>query len=59
MADEQETPDQRNERLWLERYRRQLRIQYPERFHGSKYVPHQGKQERARRLKQAEENSHS
>ncbi len=51
----QETPEQRDERLWLERYQRQQRLIHPERYaSSSKYVGHQGTKERARRLKQAE-----
>ena len=40
------------ERLWLERYERQQRIIYPERYAStSKYIPHSSVREKSRNLK--------
>ena len=50
--DRPETPSERDERLWLERYERQKRLIYPERYAPtSKYIPHVGAAEKTRNLK--------
>ena len=51
----QETPEQRDERLWLERYQRQQRLIHPERYASrSKYIPHASSREKAHHLKRLE-----
>ena len=54
----QETPEQRDERLWLERYERQQRLIHPERYASrSKYIPHASSREKARHLKLLEKHA--